>query len=95
MRSIISACLFALLAMTFAAGPVVAEKVRCSAIRDSAMCLSEPTCWYDAANNKGCLEGPRPDENACGVHGGESICNTSTLGCRWDPADKKCVSKAN
>ena len=93
MRSMISACLFALLAMTFTAGPAAAEKVRCSAIRDSAMCLSEPTCWYDAASNKGCLDGPRPDANACGVHGSESICNTSSFGCAWNPGDKKCATK--
>ena len=79
MRSMISACLFALLAMTFAAGPAVAEKVRCSAIRDSAMCLSEPTCWFDV-NGQGCSEGTRPAEDACAVH---------------ESADKKCVSKAN
>ena len=95
MRSMISACLFALIAMASVGGPAAAEKVRCSAIRDSAMCVSEPTCWYDAANNKGCLEGPRPGENACGVHGGESICNTSTLGCMWDAGGKKCVGKPN
>ena len=94
MRSMISACLFALLAMTFAAGPAVAEKVRCSAIRDSAMCLSEPTCWFDV-NGQGCSEGPRPAEDACAAHESDSICSTSSLGCRWNPADKKCVSKAN
>lgn len=94
MRSMISACLFALLAMTFAAGPAVAEKVRCSAIRDSAMCLSEPTCWFDV-NGQGCSEGPRPAEDACAVHESASVCSTSTFGCGWSPADKKCVSKAN
>ena len=95
MRSMIVAFLLSLIATTFAVSPAAAEKVRCPAIRDSAMCVAESTCWYDAANNKGCLEGPRPDENACGVHGGESICNTSTLDCMWDAGGNTCVSKPN
>ncbi len=94
MRSTMFAFLLAFLAMTFGGTPADAEEVRCQAIRDSAMCVSEPTCWYDAANNKGCLPGPRPDEDACGVHGGESTCNTSSLGCAWNAADEKCVTKA-
>lgn len=95
MRSTISAFCLALLAMTFGGTTADAEEVRCQAIRDSAMCVAEPTCWYDAVNNKGCLPGPRPDENACAVHGGESTCNTSTLGCTWNAGDKTCVTKAD
>jgi hypothetical protein len=95
MRSTILAFCLTLLAMTFGGTPADAEKVRCSAIRDSAMCVSEPTCWYDAVNNKGCLDGPRPDEDACAVHGGESTCNTSSLGCAWNAGDTKCVTKPN
>ena len=75
--------------------PLQAKEVRCQAIRDSAMCVSEPTCWYDATNNKGCLPGPRPDENPCGVHSGESICNGSALGCTWNAAEDKCVTKSD
>ncbi|WP_141700670.1 hypothetical protein [Methyloceanibacter superfactus] len=58
MRSTMFAFLLAFLAMTFGGTPADAEEVRCQAIRDSAMCVSEPNCWYDAANNKGCLPGP-------------------------------------
>lgn len=94
MRSTIFAFLLALVAVTAGGMPVDAEEVRCQAIRDSAMCLAEPSCWYDAANNKGCLPGPRPEEDACGVHGGESTCNTSSLGCAWNATDEKCVTKA-
>ncbi|HUU24540.1 MAG TPA: hypothetical protein VMW68_03090 [Methyloceanibacter sp.] len=95
MRLTLSAFCLALLAVTFGGTPAGAEEVRCQAIRDSAMCVSEPTCWYDAANNKGCLPGPRPDEDACAVHHGESTCNTSSLGCAWNAAGKTCVSKAD
>ncbi len=94
MRSTIFAFVLALLAVTFGGTPTRAEEVRCQAIRDSAMCVAEPSCWYDAANNKGCLPGPRPAEDACAVHHGESTCNLSSLGCAWNAADKTCVTKA-
>ena len=96
MRSMISAVSLGLIAMAMAlAGtPAQAEEIRCQAIRDSAMCVAEPTCWYDAVNNKGCLPGPRPDEDGCAVHGGKSTCNTSSLGCAWNAADEKCAAKA-
>lgn len=89
-------CAFSLVFMVTALGgiPANAEKVRCRSIRDSAMCLAEPTCWYDAANHKGCQEGPRPEEDRCAVHSSEGICNTSSFGCTWNAADSKCVTKA-
>lgn len=93
MRSTIFAFLLALLATSFTGAPANAEKVRCSAIRDSAMCLSEPSCWYDAVNNKGCLDGPRPEENPCAVHGSQSTCDTSSLGCMWSAGENTCVPK--
>ncbi len=95
MRPTIFAFCLALLAVTFFGPSAQAEGVRCQAIRDSAMCASEPSCWYDATNNKGCLPGPRPDEDGCAVHGSESICNSSALGCAWNAADKKCAGKTN
>jgi len=95
MRPTIIAFCLALLAMTFGGTPAEAEEVRCQAIRDSAMCVSEPSCWYDASNNQGCLPGPRPDEDGCAVHGSESICNNSMLDCAWNAADKKCAGKTN
>ena len=94
MRSVFSVFSLAVLALTLGATAVQAEKVRCSAIRDSAMCVAEPSCWYDAANNKGCLDGPRPAEDRCTVHGSESTCNTSSFGCAWDGSAEKCASKA-
>lgn len=94
MRPMICAFLLALLATTFSVSPASAEKVRCSAIRDSAMCVSEPTCWYDV-NGQGCSEGTRPAEDACAVHDSESTCDTSSFGCTWDTGGKTCVSKPN
>lgn len=94
MRSVFAAFSLAILALTLGGTAAQAEEVRCQAIRDSAMCVSEPTCWYDAAGNKGCLPGPRPDEDRCAVHGGEAICNASSFGCAWNAADDKCAAKA-
>jgi hypothetical protein len=96
MRATFIAFSLALLALMFGDVSANAEKVRCSAIRDSALCLAEPTCWFNAAENKGCVDGPPPAQDACGVHGGESICVSDTaLGCAWNADDKKCVTKAN
>ncbi len=96
MRATFIAFSLALLALAFTGSFANAEKVRCSAIRDSALCTEQPSCWYDAAEGKGCLEGPRPDADACGVHGSKSICVSDTsLGCVWNAGDKKCVTKAN
>ncbi len=98
MRSILVAFLLALSTLMSTAA-VAAEPdtdtVRCTAIRDAAQCVSRSDCWYDAKGGKGCLKGSRPDEDACQVHGSRSICNASTLGCTWNEADSKCVSKAN
>lgn len=94
MRSVFLVVCFVSATVTIGGAAVHAEKVRCSAIRDSAMCVSEPTCWYDAAGNKGCLDGPRPDADGCTVHGSESICNVSTLNCAWNTDENKCASKA-
>ncbi len=93
MRSAAFAFSLALLALHLGANIVHAEKVRCQAIRDSAMCVSEPTCWYDAANNKGCLPGPAPTTDRCMSHLGEQTCNTSSFGCSWNGPEEKCVSK--
>ena len=94
MRSVFSAISLVIFAVTFSSAAVQAEEVRCQAIRDSAQCVAEPNCWYDAANNKGCLPGPRPDEDRCAVHSSESTCNTSSFGCAWDGSAEKCASRA-
>lgn len=96
MRATFIAFSLALLVLAFTGVSADAEKVRCSAIRDSALCLAEPTCWYDAVDGKGCVDGPRPAQDACGVHESESICaSDTTLGCAWNADNKKCVTKAN
>ncbi|ODR98003.1 hypothetical protein AUC68_10880 [Methyloceanibacter methanicus] len=77
----------------FAAEPDM-DTVRCSAVRDSAQCAARPDCWYDAANGKGCLDGPAPAVDPCASHQGESTCNTSSFGCAWNTDAEACVSKA-
>ena len=98
MRSLFVAFLLALSSLVSTAA-IAAEPdmdtVRCTAVRDSAQCTARPDCWYDAKGGKGCLKGPRPDEDLCQVHGSQSICNVSTLGCTWNEAESKCVRKAN
>ena len=94
MRSGIVAICLTCLAVSLGGTAAQAEKVRCSAIRDSALCTAEPDCWYDAAHNKGCLDGPAPNVDRCNSHLGESTCNTSSFGCSWNADEKKCVSKA-
>lgn len=92
MRPMFLMFLLTLAAMTFGGTPAGAEKVRCTAIRDSALCTAEPSCWYDAANNKGCLDGPPPAQDRCAVHGSESICSTSSFGCTWNADNEACVT---
>ena len=83
-----------IVALSLSGTVVQAEEIRCQAIRDSARCAAQPECWYDAANNKGCLPGPAPAWDRCANHSGESVCNTSSFGCTWNTNDQKCVSKA-
>lgn len=98
MRSLFVAFLLALSSVVSTAA-IAAEPdmdtVRCTAVRDSAQCTARPDCWYDAKGGKGCLKGPRPDENPCQVHGSQSICNTSSLGCTWNASENACVRKTN
>lgn len=93
MRSGFVAIFVACIALSLGTTAAQAEKVRCSAIRDSAMCTAEPDCWFDAAHNKGCLDGPAPETDRCASHLGESTCNTSSFGCTWNAGEEKCVSK--
>ncbi|MEM7192201.1 MAG: hypothetical protein AAF405_04940 [Pseudomonadota bacterium] len=85
---------FVLIGLIIGSAAASAQEVRCSAIRDSAQCVSDSRCWYDAANNKGCLDGPAPANDRCAVHGSTSICNASSFGCSWNADAGKCVSKA-
>ena len=98
MRSILVAFLLAVSTLTSTAA-IAAEPdmdtVRCTAVRDSAQCTARADCWYDAKGGKGCLKGPRPDENPCQVHTSQSICDISTLGCVWNEAESTCVQKPN
>jgi hypothetical protein len=94
MRAGIIAFGITIVAFSFGSTVVHAEEVRCQAIRDSAQCAAQPECWYDAANNKGCLPGPPPAVDRCGNHSSESVCSTSSFGCTWNAGDEKCESKA-
>jgi hypothetical protein len=95
MRPTVFVFLLTAATMIFAGTPANAEKVRCTAIRDSAICTAEPGCWYDAANNKGCQDGPPPAQDRCAVHESESTCNTSSFGCAWNAGDESCTTKSN
>lgn len=94
MRSGFIAFSLAVTALTLCGTVAQAEELRCQAIRDSAMCVTHPECWYDAADAKGCLPGPAPASDPCSNHHGESVCNSSSFGCAWNAGEKKCVSKA-
>lgn len=95
MRPTVFVFLLTAAAMIFTGAPADAEKVRCTAIRDSALCAAEPSCWYDAANNKGCLDGPPPAQDRCAVHASEATCSTSSFGCTWNAGSEACATKAN
>ena len=94
MRSGFIAFGITVMALSLGSTAVQAEQIRCQAIRDSARCAAQPECWYDAANNKGCLPGPAPASDPCANHSGEAVCNTSSFGCTWNTGEEKCVSKA-
>ena len=69
-----------------------AEPENCM-IGDSARCLADPNCHWDGAK-RGCYPGPLPKQDVCVAHGDETICNASSLGCKWSDATSKCESKA-
>jgi hypothetical protein len=74
--------------------PASLSAERCGAIRDSAICLSTPNCHYDV-NQRGCVDGPLPRQDACAVHGSEGICDSDVaLGCKWNAARSACASKS-
>jgi hypothetical protein len=74
-----------------AAGTLEASGAEC-AISDSAICLADPNCHWDG-ERRGCYPGPGEKRDACVAHGDKAICNTSSLGCKWSDATKKCESK--
>jgi hypothetical protein len=95
MRTMIIALLIGLVAAAFASGSTRAEKVKCSSIRDAAMCLEQSGCHYDV-NKRHCVEGPAPKQDPCRAHEGKSLCMTDmSLGCTWSATDNKCVTKSN
>ena len=73
--------------------PVTSTDV-CAEIRDAAVCvMAAPKCHW-SGEERDCLDGPAPAQDACIVHSSESICSVSTLDCVWD-ADKGCTAKPN
>ena len=72
--------------------PVTSTDV-CVEIRDAAVCvMAEPKCHW-SGEERDCLDGPAPPQDACIVHSSESICSVSTLGCVWREG-KGCTAKA-
>jgi hypothetical protein len=84
----------ALIAMlpAIAAGTLEVAAAECM-IGDSALCLADPNCHWDG-EKRGCYPGPLPKQDVCVAHGDETICNASSLGCKWSDATSKCESKA-
>ena len=72
--------------------PVTSTDV-CVEIRDAAVCvMAEPKCHW-SGEERDCLDGPAPPQDACIVHSSEAICSVSTLGCVWSEV-KGCTAKA-
>lgn len=92
MRSLLVALIAAPLAL--AAGSFESEAAEPCMIGDSAVCLADPNCHWDG-ERRGCYPGPAPFKDACAAHEVQSICDTSSLGCQWSEADKKCEAKSN
>jgi hypothetical protein len=85
--------MIALIAMipVVAAGTLEAAAAECPT-GDSAICLSLPDCHWDG-EKRGCYPGPGEKQDACAAHESQSICNTSSLGCKWSDTANKCESK--
>jgi hypothetical protein len=63
-------------------------------IGDAALCLANPDCHWEA-DKRGCYPGPAKHQDACSVHGDQTICETDvTLGCKWSASENKCETKA-
>ena len=73
-------------------GTVAAEKCM---IGDAALCLANPDCHWDS-NARGCYPGPAEHQDACAVHGDQTICDLdTTLGCKWSASENKCETKTD
>lgn len=91
MRSLIVALIAAPVAM--AACSFKGKAAEPCMIGDSALCLADPKCHWDG-ERRGCYPGPAPFKDACAAHEVKAICDTSSLGCQWSDANKKCEAKA-
>jgi hypothetical protein len=90
MRTTIPALAAAFLAATSYTA-LGADSTKCH-IGDAALCFAEPGCHWDV-NKRGCYEGELPAQDACAAHESESVCGTSSFGCKWNAEEKKCASQ--
>lgn len=87
----LSASLIAALAV-LAAGTVEASAVEGCRTGDSAICISDPNCHWNA-ERRGCYEGAPVHQDACASHSDQAICDTDlTFGCKWNAESKQCKS---
>ena len=95
MKKAVLAPLVLLSALAATLGSSRAADDTCFKISDSAMCLAaSPRCHW-VGEERDCLDGPPPPQDACRAHGDKSICDSdATLGCRWD-AVRGCVATAD
>lgn len=95
MRTAVLALFVPLFALAATLGSSRAAEDTCFKISDSAICLAAaPKCHW-VGEERDCLDGPPPPQDACRAHGDRAICDSdATLGCGWDAA-RGCLAKAD
>jgi hypothetical protein len=74
------------------AGTHAASAVEGCRTGDSAICISDQNCHWDA-ERRGCYEGAPVHQDACASHGDPAICDADhTIGCKWNAESKQCKS---
>ena len=59
---------------------------------DSAICISDPNCHWNA-ERRGCYEGAPELQDPCAAHSAQGPCDSNTtFGCKWNAESKQCKS---
>jgi len=88
MRSMTVALSAALIALS--AAPFEIAAADDCRISDSALCLANPNCHWDA-DKRGCEPGPLKAPDACSAHSDKGVCESDvTLGCKWSAEKNTC-----
>ena len=59
---------------------------------DSAICISDPNCHWNA-ERRGCYEGAPEPQDPCAAHSTQGPCDgNTTFGCKWNAESKQCKS---